>query len=282
MLKPRFVFASGVYAPASGGSEISAHTMMSELTARGYRTVVLTGATVNASLGDEIRDRVHVRRIPESDLTAALEQETRAAKGACIVLTQLMWGEIVMRWSRQNKVPCVYFARSRGVGLDLSAEGPCAPTLIISNSATTREYIEARTGRVSPVVPPLVRLSDYLVRGRAEFDAGPAPEAITMFNPIVEKGGAIFKSIAELLPIRHFVAVRGWQHWKRVDGSWISISCVLPPEGTGLRMCKSRKKCSLTTSRTSQCFRLCTTFAQSTHKRGFCLFLHSGRNRSDA
>jgi hypothetical protein len=214
VVTPRLIFVSGVYVPASGGSEISAHTMMSELAARGYRTLVVTGETARAGLGREVRDGVPILRIAPSELDSVLEQEAAPGSGGALLLTQLNWGDLVMQWARRHGVGCVYFARTDIATLDLSAVGPYRPSLVISNSTTISRYIETMTGRVTPIILPLVRLSDYVV------PRDPTPDAITMFNPMVVKGGAVLRRIAESLPERTFLAVSGWQHHKRADGTW--------------------------------------------------------------
>lgn len=210
----RILFVSGVWVPASGGSEISAHTLAVELSRLGHDISVLTGPTWDGRHGEESVDGVPVRRVPESDLQSAWNDEN-ARRRPQIVLTQLMWSERVLAWAKVTGLPSVYFLRSEGPTLDLSQVSPLSPTAIVANAPTTRDYARRQWAREAPVVLPMVRLSDYQVPPSAR-----RPAAITMFNPIKEKGGHIFRQLAEALPERHFLAIEGWHHWKRPDGEW--------------------------------------------------------------
>lgn len=210
----RLLFVSGVWLPASGGSEISAHTLAVELLRVGHDVRVLTGPTWDGRLGEELVDNVSVRRVPEDDL----EDEWRdqlAWHRPQVVLTQLMWAERVLEMAKSAGLPSVYFLRSEGPTLDLSDNSPISPSAIVANSPTTGTYARRQWGRDALVALPMVRLSDYEVPSTAR-----APETVTMFNPIREKGGHLFRQLAKSCPERRFLAVEGWHHWKRPDGRW--------------------------------------------------------------
>lgn len=208
------LFVSGVWVPASGGSEISAHTLAVELYRLGHDIRVLTGPSCDGRLGDEVVDGVPVRRVTEANLETAWRDELTRRRPQ-ILLTQLMWSERILAWARTAGLPSVYFLRSEGPTLDLSAGSALAPSAIVANSPTTRAYAHRRWAREALVALPMVRLSDYQVPATAR-----QPETITMFNPIKEKGGHLFRRLAESWPERRFLAVEGWHHWKRPDGHW--------------------------------------------------------------
>jgi glycosyltransferase involved in cell wall biosynthesis len=213
-VKLNLLFVSGTYIPASGGSEISMHTLLVELARRGHHVAVLTDPGRYGRVGWELLDGVPVRRVASQYLEDALA-ETIAVQRPEVVLTQLMWSERVLRWCNRRGLPTVYFLRSVGVTLDLRHGSEYAPTVIVANSSTTREYALQQWKREAIVVYPVIRLADYRVDPTVAV-----PQFITMFNPTREKGGHIFRAIAERMPDRAFLAVEGWHHWKRADGSW--------------------------------------------------------------
>jgi glycosyltransferase involved in cell wall biosynthesis len=164
-------------------------------------------------LESEEEDRVAVARCSEHELEPTFHSIVSSFQPD-IVLTQLVWSERVMLWSRLIPVPTALFVRSADGEIDLSAEGPYAPDVIIANAGITQEYLRRRWQREAFVVPPLIRLTDCA----ATFSA--TPRFITMFNPTREKGGHIFRAIAEGLPRHPFLVVEGWHNWKNASGNW--------------------------------------------------------------
>ncbi len=214
MVATRVLFVSGVWVPASGGSEISFHTLAVELHKRGHAVRVLTGISVDGKLGEDLIDGVAVRRATEADLADAVAEEF-AAFEPDLVATQLMWAEQVLPLAKGAGVASVYFLRSEGPTLDLRLGGALAPAAIVANSAITRAYARRQWDRDALVVLPLVRLSDYVAPAGAR-----RPDRVTMFNPVAEKGGHLFRELVARSPQRRFLAVEGWHHWKRPDGTW--------------------------------------------------------------
>jgi glycosyltransferase involved in cell wall biosynthesis len=211
----RLLFVSGVYAPASGGSEISAQTLLSELVCRDHHVLVLTGRRTGAhwEQQEEREDLVDIRRCREQELEQVFRSVVTAFRPD-VVLTQLLWSERVMLWARAESLPTVLFVRSAGGEIDLSAGGPYSPTVVIANSGVTRDFVRRRWDRECVVVPPLIRLAECAAVMRVD------PPFITMFNPTREKGGHIFRAVAEDMADRRFLVVEGWHNWKNACGEW--------------------------------------------------------------
>ena len=214
MVATRVLFVSGVWMPASGGSEISFHTLAVEMLRRGHPVRVLTGISVGGLLGEDVVDGIPVRRVAEADLKQALLEEFARFRPATVA-AQLMWAEEVLVWSNDVGIPAVYFLRSEGPTLNLRADSDLAPAALVANSPTTRDYARQHWNRDALVVLPLVRLSDYELSGGAS-----GMDRVTMFNPVAEKGGHLFRELAMRSPKRRFLAVEGWHHWKKPDGTW--------------------------------------------------------------
>jgi glycosyltransferase involved in cell wall biosynthesis len=209
----KLLFVSGVYVPASGGSELSAHTLLEELVRRRHQVTVITGRRAEGSRLVQEEGGALVVRCSENELERTFSDVVRSMNPA-VILTQLVWSERVMLWARQLSVPTVLFVRSADGEIDLSTDGPYAPTTVIANARITQEYIRRRWRREAFVVPPLIRLSDCtaLSVGMHRY--------ITMFNPTREKGGYIFRAVAEAMPQRQFLVVEGWHNWKNASGNW--------------------------------------------------------------
>jgi glycosyltransferase involved in cell wall biosynthesis len=145
-----------------------------------------------------------VTRIAGSELESVLDAALLRLKPG-IVMTQLMWSERVLVLCRRRGVPTVYFARSTGGNLDVSHGGEYEATFIVANSEVTQREIQRRWNRGSIVVYPLIDPEQYHIQTHS-------PRYITMVNPVIAKGGAIFREIALALPDRQFMAVRAWDH----------------------------------------------------------------------
>lgn len=210
----RLLLVSGAYAPASGGSEISAQTLLAELARRGHEAMVLTRPRPPGPWpGDDGDEPVAVVRCREGEVEAAFRSAV-ARFQPDVVLTQLLWSERTMLWAREAELATVLFVRSAGGEIDLSVGGPYRPTKVIANSTVTRDFVWRRWGRESTVVAPLIRFAECIATDRAD------PSLITMFNPTREKGGHIFRAVAERMPSRRFLAVEGWHNWKDGRGGW--------------------------------------------------------------
>lgn len=178
---------------------------------RHWGGALTTKQKLNVELGRD--GDIAVATCSERDLAPTFHSIARAFHPDA-VLTQLVWSERVLLWSRQLPVPTVLFARSADGEIDLSLESPYAPTAIIANAGVTQEYVRRPWRREAFIVPPLIRLEDCVSKTSV------TPRFITMFNPTHEKGAHIFRAVAEGLPQRDFLVVEGWHNWKDPSGNW--------------------------------------------------------------
>gem|GEM_PF-1988899 len=210
----KILLVTGVYHPSSGGSEISIRTLMEGLHKLGHEVHTLTHRVDYFKQKEqEVLNGVNIIRINETDLKSKFFQLAEELE-IDVVLTQLMWSERVLKYANLSSLKSIYFVRSVGIGLDLSIDSKIAPTAIVANSMTTKNFVKNYWKRDSYVLYPIIRFDDYYCEKREQ-------NYITIINPIDVKGGDIFKQVAQIMPERNFLAVRGWQHWKNPNnGAW--------------------------------------------------------------
>ncbi len=90
-------------------------------------------------------------------------------------------------------------------GFDLEGAAPIESSLVsyVANSRFTASKIRENYGISCPVIPPIVRLDMYKCERSSH--------AVTMVNPIPEKGVDTAIAIAQALPDVQFLFVKAWQ-----------------------------------------------------------------------
>jgi len=73
------------------------------------------------------------------------------------------------------------------------------------------EYLKREHGTSSTVVPPILDLAS----SRCSREARDSSDYITIFNPVLQKGGELFREIARRGPERRFGWVPGWEGLKK-------------------------------------------------------------------
>lgn len=210
----KILFISGIYVPASGGSEISAHTLLAELISRKHKIQVITGLNDFRKIKKETISGVSILRTTERKLKQTVHKYFKSFQPD-IVLTQLMWSEKILMWAKKENFLTGYFIRSIGNKLDLTKKSNRSPDIIFANSPITQQFVAEEWKRKSLLVYPIVKINDYIA------DQPGDRHYITMFNPIKIKGGKIFEKIALKMPLKKFMAVEGWHHWKnKKTGKW--------------------------------------------------------------
>ncbi|HYP41919.1 MAG TPA: glycosyltransferase family 4 protein [Chloroflexia bacterium] len=211
----RLLYVSGSYMPASGGAELSMYTILRYLAGLGHHIVVVTRALDgDVDYDDQGDSGITVTRIAAVEaLEAALAQIKGQHLKIEAIITQNLWCDLAILWGRRHNIPVIYFLRSPSGSLDVSVGGQYECRYVLGNSATTVAYLAEHWGRHDArLVPPMVDAGWYRVHSNSR-------EFITMVNPIVTKGGGIFRQIAERMPERRFLAVEGWGHLKK-EGRW--------------------------------------------------------------
>lgn len=202
-----FVYISGLYMPASGGAEISMYTLIKELSLAGIKFHVITRKSSNKNYKfDSLDKNIIVHRITDKNEIEILFKEIKSYNNLSGILTQNAWSDIAIKISQKYNYPSFYFLRSPFGELDISNNGEYKCDFIVANSLTTQKYIESKFNRYdSIIIPPLINQSEYFIEYNSK-------EYITMINPIQMKGGEIFKKIANALPSKKFLAIKGWAH----------------------------------------------------------------------
>lgn len=211
----KLLYVAGTYAPgAFAGSELSAHTLLRELSARhGVDVLVLTDAKYAGGHGERrtydgvaVHGVEHERRVSEIEAVAA-----DFAPDA--VLTQLLWSDVAMEVGARLGIPTILRVAAVPNISDLSL-----PSAIIASSRYAQDWIRNEWRRESYLIRPSIDLS----RAMAPSDST-EPRFITMFNPVEVKGGAVFREIARALPGREFAVVPGWHSLRDATGGFDRI-----------------------------------------------------------
>jgi len=200
--------------PAFGGAELSMYTLIKELSLMGINFYIITRKSTIANSEYDTNDtNIAVYRINNKSEIEDVFQRIRNYNKISGILTQNSWSEIAIKISHKYNYPLLYFLRSPFGELDISKKGEFYCDFVIANSLTTQKYIESKFNRFdSIIIPPLINPNNYTI----EFNS---KEYITLINPIQMKGGDIFKKIAQALPNRKFLAVKGWSHLMK-NNNW--------------------------------------------------------------
>lgn len=208
----RILYVCGTYAPNSfAGSELSAHELLKQL-AKHYLAEVLVFTDcryTNGQPGSAVWDGIRIQGIEHADRDRALIKTIEEFRPN-VIFTQLLWSETAVEAGRRKSIPTVYRIPSFAPNLDL-----LGPTALVANSKFICEWVKQETGRECHFIFTTIDL-ERVVSPQSERN----PKYITMFNPVREKGGHIFREIAKLMPDRSFATVRGWHSLRSSDGNW--------------------------------------------------------------
>jgi len=131
-------------------------------------------------------------------------QQRIAAFRPDLVLTQLEGCEAIAAAAIEARVPVVLWVHDNEFMYFKGRLGPNPLLLAVSATDFVAGSMAERFGYHSPVLYPPVDLD----RCRAPRD--PAADAVTLINPVREKGVQIALAVAALLPHRRFLFVETW------------------------------------------------------------------------
>jgi glycosyltransferase involved in cell wall biosynthesis len=209
----RILYVSGTYAPGAwSGGELSAHTLLKTLKRLGLAEP-LVFMDRHAGTPDErfeyegipIQSSEHGDR--ERNLALLIQEFTPD-----VVFTQPYWHETALKVAKQLGIVSVFRLPNVPSHIDLSISSPFAPSCIVVQTTKARAYVRDAFSREAHLLPAFIDLDRAKSRreGRRRF--------ITMFNPILEKGGAVFRKVAEELRDRPFAFVPGWTSHRDASG----------------------------------------------------------------
>jgi glycosyltransferase involved in cell wall biosynthesis len=206
------LYISGTYAPqAFAGSELSAHTLLKDL-AGAHKVEVLVATDLRyVAEGREFYDGLKLKGISHETRVTEI-RETIRTFSPDVILTQPWWHDVALRLGRELGIPTIFRVTdwSALTPISLLTENPCSPSEIIVQTKEAAQALRS-AGRESTLLPAFIDLS------RAQSSYPKHRKFITMFNPVEEKGGFVFWTIAKSLQDMLFAIVPGW--WSLRDES---------------------------------------------------------------
>ena len=211
----RLLYVSGTYAPGAwSGGELSAHTLLKTLKRLGLAEVLVF--TDNNSTMPErtisyehilIQSSPHVHR--EQNLLRLIDRFSPD-----IIFTQPYWHDIALKIAKEKGIVSVYRLPNVPSHIDISSSSKYRPSSIIVQTKTAKKYVHDAFSREAHVLPAFIDLN------RARAHRADNQKYITMFNPVLEKGGEVFRKVAQQMKDRAFAFVPGWTSHRNEFGQF--------------------------------------------------------------
>jgi glycosyltransferase involved in cell wall biosynthesis len=208
----KILYICGTYAPgAYAGSELSAHELLRQLNnISGVEVLVASDQRYSGGQPSLTKfDGVTLQGIRHEDRHDEINSVIVSYKPD-VILTQLLWSDIAISAGANSNVPTVLRIPSKAKNLDI-----LSPTALVANSRFICNWVKKNSGRDCHYIFSTIDL-ERVVASPSDRN----PQFITMFNPIKNKGGQIFREIAQSMPDREFAVVPGWHSLRSPDGSW--------------------------------------------------------------
>jgi len=208
----KVMYICGMYCPSHGGAEISMYSLLRCFKEDiDWDVAAVTDSRYESTKTNDLFNKVRIEAVNHNMRLGEIEQLILGFNPD-VILTQLMWSDIALKLAKKYKIPSIMRVCKIPMNLDLSIGSECSPTAIIATSNIVKNYVKKNWNREVTIIMPLVETKDYIISNE-EFS--PADnEYIVMFNPLVRKGGEIFKEIAKRLPNKKFGTVLGWSSLK--------------------------------------------------------------------
>jgi LmbE family N-acetylglucosaminyl deacetylase len=183
----RILGVSQKYVPETqSGAEVTLHTVLRELHARGHDTRALTWGHAEEPIVDEI---------PVLGSADGISVAGQFAWADVVIATGDARGRALRAAARANR-PLAFYVQVGNIPRNLLWGDP---DLTIFNSRFVERQYPWMTGGI--VVHPPIHASDYLTT---------PGDAITLVNLVATKGGPLLFALAERMPERTFIGVQGW------------------------------------------------------------------------
>ncbi|MCW8926486.1 MAG: glycosyltransferase [Xanthomonadales bacterium] len=208
----KVLYICGTYAPgAFAGSELSAHELMVMLNNESSASaLVVTDEKYTGGMPGKIElDGVPVLGVSHDRRKQAI-REIIETFGPDVILTQLMWSDVAVQCGKQLNIPTVLRIPSMAGNLDIES-----PTALVANSRFVCDWAHKKSGRTCHFITSVINLERVVAPKSLR-----RPRYITMFNPLRNKGGHIFREISKAMPATEFAFVPGWHSLKNADGTW--------------------------------------------------------------
>lgn len=211
----RLLYVSGTYAPGAwSGGELSAHTLLKTLKQLGLAEILVFTDHHSGMPGELFEyENIFIQSSPHMDREMNLLRLIDKYSPD-IILTQPYWHDIALKIAKQSKIVSVFRLPNVPSYIDLSPSSQYSPSVIIVQTKKAREYVRDEFSREAHLLPAFIDLN------RARAHKKDQQEYITMFNPVLEKGGAIFREVAQVMKDRAFAFVPGWTSHRNESGQF--------------------------------------------------------------
>ena len=204
----KIMYICGMYLPSYGGAEMSMYSLLKQLKEKlCWEVIVVTDFRYEKTKKNNLFNKLKIQTVQHDTRVEEIEDHILKFKPD-VILTQLMWSDVALKLAKKHNIPSIMRVCKVPLELDLSKKSDYSPTAIIATSKHVRNYIKKRWERKSYIISPLVEKKEYIISDK-KFD--PIDNLyIFMFNPLLRKGGVIFKKIAKQLSNKRFGTVLGW------------------------------------------------------------------------
>lgn len=175
----------------NAGGEMMAHALFRDLFRRGHRVVVFIAKGWDVGFPPDL-DGVEIHRYRHPGQIAQVAAE--------IVVTHLDMTAHATVAARHQRLPLVHLLHNDRQLIHHSVR-PCDADAVVANSEWVAEAFPGWPGYMTVIHPP-VDPEEYAVIGRTD-------DRVTLLNLMEPKGGPLFWALADLLPHRRFLGVRG-------------------------------------------------------------------------
>jgi glycosyltransferase involved in cell wall biosynthesis len=211
----KILYISGTYCPAIGGAELSAHTLLKYLK-KNKKVEVLVITNKNNSKGKYSNyDSIKIYGINHKNRKKEISRII-STFSPDFILTQLMWSDVALELAKVNSIKSILRVCKTPFGLDISGNSKYFPNIIISVSNSVKNYVRDNFKRDSFISPPAICFDSVDAKNKDSFNN----KYILMFNPLIRKGGKIFKKISKKLPNENFAVVPGWDILRNESGKF--------------------------------------------------------------
>ncbi len=201
-----------MYVPSHGGAEISMYSLLKKLKEKyGWEILTVTDERYSKTKKLKQFNEIRIHTVSHKNREKEIEKEIIRFKPN-VIITQLMWGDIALKLANKCSIPSIMRVCKVPLELNLGEDSEYSPTSFIATSNYVKKYIKEKWNRKAQVIRPLVETKDYIISDE-KFNSINS-KYIFMFNPLIRKGGIIFKEIAKRLHNKNFGAVLGWSSLK--------------------------------------------------------------------
>lgn len=210
----KILYICGTYCPAHGGAEISMHTLLKFVKKDyGAQILVLTDNRYTQNKARSSYDTITLLGSSYQERKKNIQKAISVFKPN-LIITQLMWSNEALRIGKKNGIPTILRICKIPFELDLSKGSKFSPTGLMGISKAVKKYIKEKWNRDCSIDIPAIELKRNILIPKSKFIDSYKREYITMFNPLVRKGGIIFKEISQKMPEEKFATVQGWSSLK--------------------------------------------------------------------